>query len=135
MDLGKNRRLKAVHLGDNRWTVEFIDIPDTDFDEGTAVKSKNNEYITAKTLYQMCIASLRYGMSRNNHLEPSGSFENIKEVLRCLGQDSDMAKATARQLLEEIESELVWRDYEKTHNLEDINKFIEWLNLFLENNR
>lgn len=112
-------------------------LTEKDFKSGNAVAGANGEYIWAKTLYQMCICSIRYGMARNNHLEPWGSIENVKEVLCCLGPSSEWAQGTAKQLIREVSTEIQgWELYHKesidtNHNIQLLNEFVEWLQNFL----
>lgn len=112
-------------------------VTEEDYKKANAVKSPSGEFIWAKTLYQMCICSIRYGMARNNHLEPWGSIENIKEVLACLGTSSEWAQATAKQIIREVDQEVkAWDIYHREsdntkENIKLLQAFVEWLQNFL----
>lgn len=95
--------------------------------------------IDTKKVYQLLITSTRYAMTRFNHLEPSSTFEDIKELLPQLYEKDDiMGMGTAKQLCEEIISELNNNYYEgfddEFNNRESYLDIILWLLDFIVDN-
>ncbi len=129
------QKLIRKDIDKNKFTFEFVDVTEEDFLNGDAVKSKDDGYIYGKTLYQMCLMAMRYGIQRNNHLQPDSSIDNIKEVLGALGQENEWAKCTANQLIEEIEWESRFMNPEAEYtesNKKDLENFVKWLKDFLK---
>jgi len=64
--------------------------------------------VDSKYFYQLLIKEVRYACSRNNHLEPSSTFEELKSILPMYyDQDSEWGMKTAKQICEEVINELV----------------------------
>lgn len=87
--------------------------------------------IKGHTLYQLSIEALRYALGRNNHLEPSGTFTNLREVIPQI-EDETFRLATAKQCLDET--------LDSIQSLSDTNKreaynFLQWLNCFIRDNQ
>ena len=66
--------------------------------------------IGLKDLYQLLIAELRYGFTRNNHLMPDGAFAHTKHYIDGMWrEDQSYAIRTLSQAVEETISEFVLR--------------------------
>lgn len=66
-----------------------------------------------KTIYQMCICTLRYSQNRDNHLAPATAIENIKEALENI-KDRTIKLHAIKQIIDEIDKDIVMykREYE-----------------------
>lgn len=54
-------------------------------------------------LYQLLVAAVRYATMRNNHLEPSHTFSQVRKYLaRMLQSNSASAVHTAHQIADEV---------------------------------
>lgn len=58
-----------------------------------------------KTIYQMCICTLRYAQNRDNHLAPATAIENIKEALQSM-KDRTIKIDTMKQIIDEINRDI-----------------------------
>ena len=92
--------------------------------------------IKTHDLYQLLVASCRYGYTRNNHLEPESSFIHVKYYLPLmLKEDREITLTTAKQLCEECINELESRFYNGNddvfNNRTTYIAFIQWLLKFL----
>ena len=77
------------------------------------MKDKITLAIDSKYFYTLLIQSARYACSRNNNLEPSCTFEELKSVLPMYYiTDDEWAMRTAKQLCEEIICELNYKFYD-----------------------
>lgn len=95
--------------------------------------------LESKYFYQLLVQSVRYACSRNNHLEPDGTFENLKMVLPIYyEQDNEGAIATTKQICEEVISDLVIifskGDDDEYKNRENYLSIISWLLDFINKN-
>lgn len=97
-----------------------------------ADKKKTVE-IKAIELYRLLIGELRYSYTRNNHLQPSGAYDEARKYLPLmLKADPETAINTAKQLCDEcIGDELAAHFYEglddDSGNRAATIGFIEWL--------
>lgn len=95
--------------------------------------------ITTKDLYQLLVAELRYGFTRNNHLMPDGAFRHCKGYIpKMFEVDKDAALATAKQAVEETicEFRMLFDEglsYEK-ERYEEYKDFIMWGLHFMADN-
>lgn len=81
-------------------------------------KQEQGVSISPHDLYQILIAELRYGFTRNNHLMPWGAFGHCKEYIPAmLPVDPLIAEHTAVQCAEETISELRMRTISSTDRL------------------
>ena len=70
--------------------------------------------INLKTLYQLMISNLRYSYTRNNHLVPSGTYDETKKLFDDMfNVDNEYAIYTLKQICEEcISMEIVPNFYD-----------------------
>lgn len=86
-----------------------------------------NININEKDLYQFIIAEMRYAFTRDNHLMPWGAIEHAKKYISLMpGFGID----TARQLKDEIETEMRFKKFSKA-NEQLLIGFVAWLNDFI----
>ena len=84
-------------------------------------------------LYRMIIANLRYAYTRNNHLEPSSTFEYLKKLLpNLIEADKETGLHTAEQVCDEAISLELTTNFGNGHDDEFGNRretlnFIEYL--------
>ena len=78
------------------------------------------------TIYQMCISSLRYGIARNNDIEPWRTIENIKDAIDDI-QSNEVREHTLYQLFDEVKGKIASIDND--HNKRILYDFMTWLRL------
>lgn len=101
-----------------------------------------SEKMTISTIdvYRLLIGELRYAYTRNNHLQPSASYDDAKRILpEMLKEDPDTAVRTAKQLCEEcISDQIAGRFYDglddEFGNRSEAVGFVEWLIEFVHSN-
>lgn len=91
-------------------------------------------------LYRLLIGEMRYAYTRNNHLMPSGGYDEVKKYLdRMLEVDSKIALSTAAQLCDECISDQINRNFwsgldDEYGNRQEAVDFVNYLmNLIHEN--
>lgn len=88
-------------------------------------------------LYRLLIGELRYAYSRNNHLQPSCAYDEVKKFLpEMLAADHEIALTTAKQLCEECISDQLSANFldgldDEFGNRKEAIEFIEWLLAFI----
>ena len=93
--------------------------------------------VNTKTLYQLLIAELRYGFTRNNHLMPGGAFSHCEAYIPQMYEvDKEMALVTVEQAAEETINEfrmLFYIDdkadnlnYNRQETYKEYKEFIMW---------
>lgn len=86
-----------------------------------------------KTIYQMCICTLRYAQNRDNHLAPVTAIENIKEALQYI-ENKTIKVQTIEQIISEInrdvamykrEYKALWLDFanELSYDLTNYSRY------------
>lgn len=90
--------------------------------------------IDSQVLYRMMVANLRYCYTRNNHLEPTCTYDLFKEELlpAFFEKDEEIALHTTKQICEEcISDEICTRFFEgeddEFNNREYSIKFVNYL--------
>ena len=89
--------------------------------------------VSTNKMYQLLISECRYGYNRNNHLMPSGAYDDVKNFFPEIDiKDHECALATAKQLCEEcISDQLNTNFYEglddEFGNRKEAIEFIEYL--------
>lgn len=99
------------------------------------MKKKDCVEIGIKDAYQMLIAELRYGYTRNNHLMPCGAYAHVKEYLPVMEEaNPEWALKTAQQAAEECISDelsirLTEEDESKNRKLsiEFVGYLVDWI--------
>lgn len=86
--------------------------------------------LTLKDVYQLLITTCRYAYTRNNHLVPATTFEQVLGLVKKMNfYDSDYAIYTAKQLCEECISLQINTNFEngiddEFQNLKESRKFV-----------
>jgi len=91
--------------------------------------------VDVKTMYQMILGNLRYAYTRNNHLEPSSSYSQTKNLIEEMYIiDENMALTTLKQACSEcINDEIVGRFFDGVDDQNGNRKAsIEFINWCLE---
>lgn len=91
-------------------------------------------------LYRLLIGEMRYAYTRNNHLMPSGGYDEVKKYLdRMLEVDSKIALSTAAQLCDECISDQINRNFwsgldDEQGNRQEAVDFVNYLMNWIREN-
>lgn len=104
--------------------------------ERTKLEKVPSVKIDVGDLYRMLIGECRYGYTRNNHLMPSGAFDECQKYLPLMKKaDISWAHSTALQLCDEcigaFLSHFSTCDDDENGNRREYISFIEWLKEFM----
>lgn len=88
--------------------------------------------VNVKDVYQLLVANLRYGYTRNNHLMPSCAYEQTKRIIDdFLKIDEDYAIHTLKQICDECISDEICINFydgvdDECGNREESIQFVWW---------